>query len=147
MEPMECNETYHILWVTQLSREGSLSVKHGWQRTVFTEHDQVFKYPEEAFRPSEQMFRYLVLGTWYQVPVTKYLVPGNQYQEQSTKDLDKRSDAPNTEHQDEDRTVRTVLIAKPAIICDSGMAAGSLHLERSPNMTTFPSPRRSSLGH
>jgi hypothetical protein len=40
----------------------------GWQRTVFTEQEQVLKYLEQAFRPSEQMFRYLEPGTGYQIP-------------------------------------------------------------------------------
>ena len=39
-----------------------MAMHQGWQRTVCTEHEQVFKYPEQAFRASKQMSRYLVPG-------------------------------------------------------------------------------------
>ena len=103
-----------------------LCKKHqGWQRTLFTEHEQVFKYPEQVFRASEQMFRYLgpgdrylVPGTWYrlpgtryQVPGTRYLVPGTRYRVPDTRTSVHMFRTPNTEH--EHRTVRTVFIANP----------------------------------
>ena len=60
-----------------------LVCSQGWQRTVFTEHEQVFIQLEQVFRLSEQMIRYQVPGTryqGYQVPGTRYLVPGTRYQ-------------------------------------------------------------------
>jgi hypothetical protein len=60
---------------------------------VFTEHEQVFKYPEQVFRLSERVFRYQIQGTRYRVQANK------------------RSDVPSTEH--EHRTVRTVFSISP----------------------------------
>ena len=62
------------------------SQNQGWQRTVFTEHDNMFRYPQEAFTLSEEMFRYQVPGTCL-VPGTRYRhkVPGTSYQVPGTK--------------------------------------------------------------
>ena len=62
------------------------SQNQGWQRTVFTEHDNMFRYPQEAFTLSEEMFRYQVPGTClapgtryrHKVPGTSYEVPGTR---------------------------------------------------------------------
>jgi len=74
---------------TSLISQKKVPSNQGWQRTVFTEHEQVFKYLEQAFRHSEQMFRYMVTDTWYRVPGTKnlalYLVPGTGYQVAGTR--------------------------------------------------------------
>jgi hypothetical protein len=53
-----------------------MSIYQGWQRTVFTEQKQMFKYTEQALSASEQLFGYLV--------ITRY--------------PNKRSHVPNTEH-------------------------------------------------
>jgi hypothetical protein len=60
----------------------NFAIYEGQRRAVFTEHGQVFKYPQQAFRLYEQIFKYVIPGHWYQasgtrsqVPVTRYLVP------------------------------------------------------------------------
>ena len=62
------------LWECALN----LFINQSWQRTVFTEHEQVLRYPEQACRPSEQISGtwYQLLGTWYLLPGTWYLLPG-----------------------------------------------------------------------
>ena len=88
--------------------------EQGWSRTVFTKHEQMFRYPEQLFKLPEQGFR--------------YLIPGIRYP-------NKRSGGPNIEHRTP--TVRTVFSISP----DSGSGTSldflDMHLTDPDDVNTY----------